>query len=151
MSRTNRWSLGRLALIVVLLMSVGISVNAADRSLTKDVQETEVSVMAAPVSEALDWQADMPVLTKEQEESLAAWAEKTHLPGPLIEGKEEGLDAAARAALPELAAAQHADPWFRLEARWRAAGLTPALLKAYNTCCPRPPGRAPAANGRRGG
>lgn len=63
----------------------------------------------------------------------------------------QALDATVRAALPELAAAQHADPWFRLEARWRAAGLTPALLKAYNTCCPRPPGRAPAANGRRGG
>ena len=63
----------------------------------------------------------------------------------------QALDAAARAALPELAAAQRADPWFRLEARWRAAGLTPALLKAYITCCPRLPGRAPAANGRRGG
>ena len=63
----------------------------------------------------------------------------------------QALDAAARAALPDLAAAQHADPWFRLEARWRTAGLTPALLKAYNTCCPRPHGRAPAANGRRGG
>jgi len=98
MSRTKRWSLGRLALIMMILMSVGISVNAADRSLTKDVQETEVSVMAAPVSETLDWQADMPVLSKEQEESLAAWAEKTHLPGPLIEGKEEGLDVAAPVA-----------------------------------------------------
>ena len=38
MSRTKRWSLGRLALIMMILMSVGISVNAADRSLTKDVQ-----------------------------------------------------------------------------------------------------------------
>lgn len=63
----------------------------------------------------------------------------------------EALDATVRAALPELAAAQHADPWFRLEERWRAAGLTPALLKAYNTCCPRPHARASAANGRRGG
>lgn len=63
----------------------------------------------------------------------------------------QALDAAARAALPELAAAQHADPWFRLEARWRAAGVTPALLKAYITCCPRLPGRASAAQGRRGG
>ena len=63
----------------------------------------------------------------------------------------QALDAATRAALPDLAGAQHADPWFRLEARWRTAGVTPALLKAYVTCCPRPPGRAPAANGWRGG
>ena len=105
MSRTKRWSLGRLALIVMILMSVGISVNAADRSLTKDVQETEVGVMAAPVSEALDWQAEMPVLTKEQEESLAAWAEKTHLPGPVIDAKEEVLDVAAPIAGSETSAA----------------------------------------------
>lgn len=63
----------------------------------------------------------------------------------------QAFDAATRAALPDLAGAQRADPWFRLEARWRAAGVTPALLKAYVACCPRSPDRAPAANGRRGG
>ena len=98
MSRTRRWSLGRLALIVVLLSSVGFSVNAADRSLTKDVQETEAAAMAAPVSETPDWQAEMPVLTKEQEEALVAWAENSHLPGPAIESKDEGLEVAAPVA-----------------------------------------------------
>ncbi len=92
MSTRKRWSFSRLVLILVLLASLGVSVDAADRRLTTDIQEADVAVMLEPSAETLAWKDEMPTLDKEQEELLAYWSENTHLPGPVVDLQGEGIE-----------------------------------------------------------
>lgn len=98
MSTRKRWSFSRLVLILMLLVSLTVSVDAADRRLTTDIQEADVAVMPEPSPETLAWQDEMPTLGKEQEELLAYWTENTHLPGPAVDLIGEDMDLAGPTA-----------------------------------------------------
>jgi hypothetical protein len=95
--KVSVWVLA-LNILLILTLIPTVHFNSARAQDSSDGTQVEVGTAeAVPVGvEKMEWSAEVPTLTAEQEAQLAYWSERTNLPGPERPGS--ALEAAAVAA-----------------------------------------------------